>query len=521
MRNINSALAKVPRERVGLERKLEDLLRRRRLLVGIVLLSLHLVLTCRLAMEKIIWTDEFFTLYLSRLVSWSDLSSALMTGGDQHPPLFYLIHALFLRMFGESDLALRLPEILAFALMSVCLYHFVARRTSAAYGLTAMAVPFVTVAHSYAFEARGYGLVLGFFALAVLCWQQLGERVWRAASAMGLAVGLAAALGSHYYAVLLFPAVALAEIVRCVRRKTWDPLVWLAMCVPAVTLAFCYPFIHAATSFAPSFWAKPEWVQVHAFYRDVMGPGVTSIGAGLALAGVYAALSIRFQKLDISPRQFVHIEELFLAGALAAAPVLGVAVGKTLTNAFTLRYAMGAVIGITILFSLCCFTLFRGSAVAASLLILAIAAWFTASRFHRVQFLQVERSELQDLIRRLDSEGSASTPIVTGSSDLFYKISYYSPTERKGRYIFLADTERAQKYLGHDTVDRSLLALNPWFGLRVERYGEYIARETEYMAFSDLNPVWDWLPSALLDDNRQLRVVRRKGPLLLFSVSSR
>ncbi len=192
-------------------------------------------------MEKVIWTDEFFTLYLSRLPRLADVSSALMTGGDQHPLPFYLIHGVFLHIFGESSLVLRLPEILAFLLMSVCVFCFVARRTSPVYGVLAMAAPMVTAADDYAFEARGYGLVLGFFALAVVCWQELGEHRRRTLSLIGLAAGLAAALGSHFYAVLLFPAMAVAEVARSLRRNKWDPVVWLAMCGPAVTIAIWFP----------------------------------------------------------------------------------------------------------------------------------------------------------------------------------------------------------------------------------------------------------------------------------------
>ena len=381
------------------------------------------------------------------------------------------------------------------------------------YGVLAMAAPMVTAAYDYAFEARGYGLVLGFFALAVVCWQQLGEHGWRTLSLIGLAAGLAAALGSHFYAVLLFPAVAVAEVARSLRRNKWDPLVWLAMCAPAVTIAICFPYLRAASGFAQTFWAKPEWAEIHVFYMHVLGPAVTSIGAGLALAGIYALLSRSFQRLAVSQIPFPQIEEVVLAAALAVAPAIGVVVGKTVTNAFAWRYAIGAVIGLSILFAFCCFTLFRGSAVAASVLILALAAWFTAFQVKRVEFLRAERSNLQDLIRLIET-GSGSAPMVIGTSDLFYKISYYSPPEHRDRYIFLADTERSRKYLGHDTVDRSLLALNPWFGLHVERYAEFIAREHRFTLVSDLVPGWDWMPSALLDDNRQLRVTRRAAATL-------
>ena len=70
------------------------------LLVGGACL-LYLVPTIELTRRKLIWTDEFFTLFLGRLNA-SELWTALLTGGDQHPPPFYLMHHLFLRAFGEN-----------------------------------------------------------------------------------------------------------------------------------------------------------------------------------------------------------------------------------------------------------------------------------------------------------------------------------------------------------------------------------------------------------------------------------
>jgi uncharacterized membrane protein len=76
-----------------------------------VVSALYLAITIQLAKTKLIWTDEFFTLYLSRL-SMKDLWAALLTGGDQHPRFFYLIHHGFLRLPGEHFWTLRLPTML-------------------------------------------------------------------------------------------------------------------------------------------------------------------------------------------------------------------------------------------------------------------------------------------------------------------------------------------------------------------------------------------------------------------------
>src|SRR4029077_19684334 len=98
--------------------------------------------------------------------------------------------------FGEHPWALRLPAILGFLLMMLCIYRFVAKRTSPVYGLVAMVMPLVTAAHEYAYEASGYGLLLGFAAFAILCWQQAGEDGLRTAAVLGLAAGLTAAVAS-------------------------------------------------------------------------------------------------------------------------------------------------------------------------------------------------------------------------------------------------------------------------------------------------------------------------------------
>jgi hypothetical protein len=145
-----------------------------------------------------------------------------MTGGDQHPPLFYVLHGAFLHTFGESALALRAPAILGFWLMSIALYAFASHRTSPAYGLVAMCLPLITEAQSFAYDARGYALSLGFGALALLCWQRAAGGRARPIALVGLACSLAAAVGSHYYSILLLAPIAIAEAVRSNRTRRFD-----------------------------------------------------------------------------------------------------------------------------------------------------------------------------------------------------------------------------------------------------------------------------------------------------------
>jgi Dolichyl-phosphate-mannose-protein mannosyltransferase len=108
---------------------------------------LYLVVTSSIASRKLMWNDELFTYYIAVLPHISDIWSALLSGGEQTPPLVHLITRAAVTLFGGSHLAIRLPEILSFWVMSLCLFQFVSKRSSALYGCVAMLFPLVTQAY--------------------------------------------------------------------------------------------------------------------------------------------------------------------------------------------------------------------------------------------------------------------------------------------------------------------------------------------------------------------------------------
>ncbi|MBA3966994.1 MAG: glycosyltransferase family 39 protein, partial [Nitrospirales bacterium] len=141
----------------------------------------YILTTCVIASKRMLWNDELFTLYISRLGDLTDIFAALGTGADQNPPSFYWLTHGVLKWLGETQLTVRLLEVIGVLLMSLCLFRFVSRRLPALYGFAAMIFPLITIAYEYAYEARPYGLVLGFSSLALLCWQEATEnskRIW-------------------------------------------------------------------------------------------------------------------------------------------------------------------------------------------------------------------------------------------------------------------------------------------------------------------------------------------------------
>ena len=100
--------------------------RSRWLLAG--LLAALAVAAVVIAAHKPLWNDELFTYYISELPAVRDMWDTLATGVEQTPLTFYLAARGSLAVFGDSGVALRLPELAGYLLMSVCVYLFVSRR---------------------------------------------------------------------------------------------------------------------------------------------------------------------------------------------------------------------------------------------------------------------------------------------------------------------------------------------------------------------------------------------------------
>ncbi len=215
---------------------------------------LYLVSTYVLVARRLLWNDELYTYYVARLPSMTDVWGALMAGGEQLPPFFYVITRASTALLGFNNFGLRLPEIFGFWVMCLCLFVFVARRASNVYGLLAAIFPLLTNAYYYAYEARPYGLILGFGALALLCWQSATINYWRRLSIVCLTLSLAAALSTHYYGIFVIPALAFGETVRTVIRRRLDAPVWAAFCLAVAPLVLHLPLIRQARAYSGGFW---------------------------------------------------------------------------------------------------------------------------------------------------------------------------------------------------------------------------------------------------------------------------
>ena len=208
-------------------------------LLGITLGALAL----RLAVPRGVWLDEAISIHQAHL-SFHDLFENLQYG-DRHPPLHHVVLWLTVKAFGDGEMAVRIPSIVAGTLAIPALYllgrELYDRRTGLVAATFGAASPLLIW---YSQEARMYAFVELFGLLAL--WTQL--RVIRNPSMGNWAayiLATAALLWSHYFGLLLIgvqQAIWIGVLIH--RRRTGEPN-------RAMALGFAYSLAVLAIQLVP------------------------------------------------------------------------------------------------------------------------------------------------------------------------------------------------------------------------------------------------------------------------------
>ena len=142
----------------------------RAMVVVFVLLTAVLALTW--SHTKVMSQDEMYAFHTYSVPSVAELVHVQRTEPISLDPLLYpLLSHAGMKAFGTTAFALRLPALLGFLLMQLCLFFFVRNLAGERAGVVAAAFPALTATLFYSAEGRPYGLMLGLYALALLCWQ--------------------------------------------------------------------------------------------------------------------------------------------------------------------------------------------------------------------------------------------------------------------------------------------------------------------------------------------------------------
>jgi hypothetical protein len=465
-----------------------------------------------LAHHKLLWDDEFFTLYLSTTKNWSELMRALATGADQHPPSFYYLTHLVFGALGVSNLTLRLTAMLGFFVMCVCLYEIVSRLMNREWGFCAMILPLACPYYSYALEARGYGVELGFAGIAMAAWMLAGAGQARRVTVPVLAASICGAVASHYYGVMLVAGLAAGELTRTMLKRRIDWPIWFAFGAALLPVAAFWRVIQGARLYAEHFWAVPRWRTAASWYPSAYG---YALGVVIILGGMAALRMGNGDKRETVRFPKIEIWSTAALVALTILPIIGLVVAKLATHAFTNRYAIAAFPAGCILMIIGFSRAYRYSTGGAAALWVILLAVFGGMA---LRGRLVQHDELNDVRSTAGFLRQSGASVIT-MSDItrFHRISFYARRDLGSRVVYLANPHEAIRYLGFDTLDRGLLDLNPWFPLNVRWLDEFVAARPSFVTWAFVGE-WSWFPNALVTMDAQVQLVGVLNACMLLSV---
>ena len=484
----------------------------------LIFLTAYLPLTILIARHKLLWDDEFFTLYLSKPDSFSGILDALRTGADQHPPPFYFLTHQIMAALGPSHLTFRLASIFGYGLFCICLFFLLRNRTSVLWALVGMLLPLTTGAYYYAAEGRGYALVLGFCSLALLSWQKAASHEKRLGWLCLLFGALVMAVASHYYAILFLIPLSIGELTRTYLRKRIDVLVWLSFCGAAVPPVVFLSTIRDASRYSAHFWAVPYWSRLFQFYPEFLGPSAPVFLLGtlvylLSRSRVFRG-SIANPEVQVSTSRLPLWEIVTWIG-IAAIPVFAMFLAMFVTHGYIERYALSALIGAVLIVCYAGFHIARESRIVPFLVSL-ICLLFIG--LQGVMILRAQSTLVSGLVDDIVFLAPHSAqPIVVSDVTLFHRASFYAPRQFARSLAYLSNPSYSVKYLQHDTVDKGLLDLRPWFPLNVVEQPEYVAEHPQFLVYGIIGG-WDWLTFVFTPPAYKTEILDRLTVKLLLRV---
>jgi hypothetical protein len=471
------------------------------------------------AYMKPFWHDEIYTIALAELPSLRTIWIAQRSGLDMMPPLnAVLTHAVFV-VAGTGRILTRLPGMTAFWLATLVSFAVVRSRTNALAGLIAMLLLCLSGGLGFAYEARGYGVAIGTFSVALLAWSEAARGHRRRVYLPLLGCALAAGIWTHYYACLAVVPILVGEGVRLARRRAVDWGVFASLAGAGLAILPLYPLARAASAHSATYWRHAQPVDIFEAYASFLGAFYSPWAVALLVC--MAATAFVLSRSNDRPRwEWVRSSPHEAAAALATllVPMLAVLIGVVVTGVFVPRYSVFATVGFAVAVPVVAWNLSPRSGAGELLACALLLAGFG----YRSRDVRPSRSLVFEnpLVSRplLVAELSRADPVVV-TGTLFLEAWYYAPPARRHSLVYLADPAAALKFVGTDVLDDDYLHLRDWYPVNVQDYPSFVAAHPTFRLYirGDLA----WLPAKLHEDGATIRTIGTEAWATLHEVSIR
>jgi len=470
-----------------------------------------------LAYSKLLWFDELCTYSIATLPNAAAIWSKLQSGTGPMPPSFYLLTKLSASLPGPIHVTIRLPELIGFLVASLCVFHFVRRSTSALYGFIAMLTVWITGAYPFAYEARPYGLVLGFGGIALVCWQSATEQKKRLVPLVCLFFSCAGAVASHYGALMLVFPLAVGEFVRSIVRKKLDWPIWLAMCGSGLPLLIFRPLLRASISpYGMAMWSRPQLTSLLECYSALLGMTAHPLAAVLVVLATWRVARARAVITHILIRTAaISVWEVAASVALLLLPAVGLLQAILVTNQITPRYVLPLVMGFGILAALLAYENLRGDAVAGLLTVaVLLAGWASHVRWEYMT-IRADVERVQSLYLAVARQ-PGNLPVAINDGNRFFQLVHYAPQQLSSRLFYPVDPEAAIRFARTDSVDLCLLRYSSFLDFNVTPLNSFIEGRRPFLLYGSSG---GWLLPDLQTKGHRAELLNTPGLHSLYLIS--
>ncbi len=450
---------------------------------------------------------------------------------DGNPPLYFLLVRLCLHLPVSTELAVRLPSVLAFPASALAAFVFVRRLAPFRFALLSMCLLLGSdIGEQFGVEGRPYALLMFFTALQLCFWQLAKSKADRRWALMGITLCTSGAILSHQYGIIyaVLP-IATGEAIRFVQSRRLDAGIMASVGLGSLTILGTYPpMLHTqalllnAIRSSPTFWARPGWLDLGCYGE--MQPTYIALlvllvaaAWGLAWAGWS---TFRPQRIaDIAPPIPLQAEDIAVADMLALFLPIMLLLTHLGTNYFVARYAIGSALGVALLVGILAayagarWHFFKG---LVSLIVLYCVTIGTLRLW-----IQARPNPPVDYGASLFASVPDAEPIVFASALDFMPSWWYADGPTRQRLHYLSDLQ-ASKTTPDMIPEYSMFLERYQTPMQMEDYGPFVRTHNTFLIYSAGLPRLEWLPQRLVQEGWDLTLIvsgkrgklfRAKAPL--------
>jgi 4-amino-4-deoxy-L-arabinose transferase-like glycosyltransferase len=484
-------------------------------LLAVPFLLLTTVLSLIWSHVRLLWKDEFLSFYSDGVSTFKQvLLVQLHHPISLDPPTYHLLSHLCMNLIGRNAIALRLPALAGFLLFQLCLFFFVRRLAGDRAGVIALAVPLLTASFRYSVEGRPYGLLLGLYALSLLCWQVAslddGVRRSRLLPLTGLTLAIMLAITSHYFGVLILIPVSLGELARTITRKRLDFGVLTALALGLASVSLILPFQKALMVYRQHYYIVGVNLRnISQGYRELFLRYTTwplSLQKLAAALMVVLALTLaiagykRFKRRPATEHSYTWVA----LSAMALLPFFGYLFGRFVTHTMEVRYVVAALIAFAATFGIVLERKLRSNTFYYA----TLSVLFIAALAINIYNIQQERRTSNEILASFQLSPEAAAALHRNPQELiylqnlsdFYLDTYYDPDPTlRPRFSLIYGQQEEIHWLEHDTEYVTASNMRSFAPLSLTSYSDF--RKQPHPLLILTHDSWEWIDKELDADH--------------------